>query len=38
MVSTKTTERQFSVNLRAFIGESNFEAIAMNNPKEFFKD
>jgi len=36
MVETEATERRFALDLRAFIGESNFESIAVNNPKIFF--
>ena len=35
MVETKTTERKFSLDLRAYIGEANFTQIATINPKEF---
>lgn len=36
MVETKTTERRFAIDLRAFIGEENFKAIAADNPKKYF--
>ncbi len=37
MVETETTERQFSLDLRAFLGEENFERIASINPGHFFE-
>ncbi len=37
MVETKTSERRFVLDLRAFIGENNFSTIATNNPKTFLK-
>lgn len=36
MVETEATERRFALDLRAYIGEDNFTAIAVNNPKAFF--
>ena len=36
MVETEATERRFGLDLRAYIGEADFEAIAVNNPKRFF--
>lgn len=36
MVETEATERRFGLDLRAFIGEQNFETIALTNPKAFF--
>ena len=36
MVETKATERRFGLDLRAFIGESYFRSIAVDNPKIFF--
>ncbi|MBT3206855.1 MAG: amidohydrolase family protein [Bacteroidetes bacterium] len=35
MVETQTNERRFSLDLRAFIGENNFNIIARKNPKRF---
>lgn len=35
MVETKSTERRFGLDLRAFIGEENFSAIAKDNPRRF---
>jgi len=37
LVSMKTTEKHFSINLRAFLGETNFHQIAVENPERFFK-
>lgn len=37
MVETEATERRFGIDLRAFIGESDFDAIAVKNPKAFFR-
>lgn len=37
MVETKTTERRFSIDLRAAIGEDNFNRIAVVNPQKFLK-
>jgi len=36
MVETKTTERHFGLDLRAYIGETSFKAIAVDNPNAFF--
>ena len=35
IIETEATERCFGLDLRAFIDEGNFEAIAVNNPKAF---
>ena len=35
MVATKSDERRFGVELRAFIGEDNFKAIALDNPQAY---
>ena len=35
MVETETNEKRFSLDLRAFIGEENFDAIARRNPERF---
>ncbi len=35
MVQTETQERRFSMDLRAFLGEANFNLIATENPKVF---
>ena len=35
MIETKTTERRFSLDLRAYLGEYQFELIADKNPKKF---
>jgi len=37
MVETKSTERRFSLDLRAFVGEENFTTIAKDNPQRFLK-
>ncbi len=37
MVETKTSERRFSIDLRASIGEEKFNTIAINNTKKFLK-
>ncbi|MFK5855036.1 MAG: amidohydrolase family protein [Bacteroidota bacterium] len=37
MVETKTTELKFSIDLRAYLGEYYFTAIAINNPQRFLK-
>jgi uncharacterized protein len=37
MVETEASERRFGLDLRAYIGESCFESIAVNNPTNFFK-
>jgi len=36
MVETEATERRFSIDLRAYLGESDFMAIARHNPEKFF--
>ncbi len=35
MVETKTEERRFSTDLRAYLGEPLFQKIAFDNPREF---
>jgi len=35
MVKTEAEERRFGLDLRAFIGEENFRAIAITNPMAF---
>ncbi len=35
MVQRDVTEREFSINLRAFLGERDFHKIAVENPKAF---
>jgi predicted TIM-barrel fold metal-dependent hydrolase len=35
MVETEANERRFGLDLRAYIGEENFSAIAINNPERF---
>ncbi|MBN2610362.1 MAG: amidohydrolase [Bacteroidales bacterium] len=35
MVETKTDERRFGLELRAFIGEENFKTIAVDNPERY---
>lgn len=35
MVETKSTERRFSIDLRAFVGEESFYRMAVENPKRF---
>lgn len=37
MVETETSERSFSIELRAFLGEELFNKIAVENPKRFLK-
>jgi uncharacterized protein len=37
MVETMADERRFGINLRAFVGESDFTAIAVTNPEIFLK-
>lgn len=37
MVSTQASEREMTLNLRAYIGEDNFNKIACRNPLEFLK-
>ncbi|TRX72487.1 amidohydrolase family protein [Carboxylicivirga sp. M1479] len=37
MVETEATERRFSIDLRAFLGEKDFMTIAKDNPERFFK-
>lgn len=37
MVSMKITERRATINLRAFLGEDNFQQIAVENPKAFLR-
>jgi len=36
MVETAATERRFSIDLRAYLGEHDFHAIAKDNPERFF--
>jgi hypothetical protein len=36
MVETEATERRFSIDLRAYLGEADFMAIAKDNPERFF--
>lgn len=38
MVETKSTERRFGLDLRAYIGEENFLAIATDNPNKFLSN
>jgi hypothetical protein len=35
MVETKTSERMFGLNLRAYLGEDLFKDIAESNPESF---
>ena len=35
MVEYKATERRFGLDLRGYIGETNFRTIALDNPKQF---
>jgi uncharacterized protein len=35
MVQRDVTEREFSINLRAFLGEKDFHKVAVDNPKAF---
>ncbi|MCF8218898.1 MAG: amidohydrolase [Bacteroidales bacterium] len=35
MVQTRTTERRFAIDLRAYLGEKYFDAIAKTNPERF---
>jgi len=35
MVETKSNERRFSIDLRAYLGENFFKAIAYDNPRKF---
>lgn len=37
MVETEASERRFSIDLRAYLGEDKFKTIAINNPEHFFK-
>jgi len=37
MVETEATERRFSIDLRAYLGEEDFTMIAKDNPEIFFK-
>ena len=37
MVETKTSERRFSIDLRASLGEKKFNTIAINNAHRFLK-
>jgi hypothetical protein len=37
MVETKTTERRFSIDLRADLGDDDFLTIASKNPQKFLK-
>jgi len=37
MVETETTERRFSIDLRAYLGEQDFMTIAKENPECFFQ-
>lgn len=36
MVETEATERRFSIDLRAYLGEEDFMTIARSNPERFF--
>nr|WP_321410372.1 amidohydrolase family protein [uncultured Carboxylicivirga sp.] len=36
MVQTETTEKNFSIDLRGYLGEKYYKLIAESNPKEFF--
>lgn len=35
MVSTQASEREITMNIRSYIGEQNFETIAVKNPQKF---
>ncbi|MGM0613627.1 MAG: amidohydrolase family protein, partial [Bacteroidota bacterium] len=35
MVQTRSTERRFAIDLRAYLGEKYFQAIATTNPERF---
>jgi hypothetical protein len=35
MVESKASERRFGLDLRGYLGETDFRAIALDNPKAF---
>ena len=37
MVQLKETEREFSINLRGYLGEEDFKQIAVTNPQKFLE-
>ncbi len=37
MVQREVTEREFSVNFRAFVGEANWDKVAVQNPTRFLR-